>query len=472
MATASSGKTPKRTFAVVVAAGVLTVSGIGYATASEVTSKVKHTEVFGLVNKRVANDGGENILLVGSDDRTGLSKKERKKLHVGQNDYGRHTDSMMIMHIANDGSIGIVSIPRDSYTQIPAFTDAKGNTTAAVKEKINAAYSIGGPSLAVETVELATGVHIDHYAEINFGGFVKMVDGLGGVPVCTKTAIDDEKSNLHLPAGTTELNGTQALAYVRARYFDPSADIGRMKRQQAFLGSVFKTAMGPSVALNPPRLIGFLNAAAESVTTDEQMNKQAMWTLMSRMRGVSPSSISFQTVPLADDAAVAAAGGASGDVVWDPEKSAELFAKLKTGDALTDAPKAKSKVKTVEVAPSSISVTVRNGSDVSGLGTKASTDLAGLGFSVTGQAQNAANRNYSNTVIEYDPRYDTSVKTLQAALPGSELKQVDNLGHTFRVIVGSDYKGAANVSVAGGTASSAPSASDKPKTAADDLCAG
>jgi len=466
-ATSDARKRPRRrTVAVVVAAGVLAAAGIGYSAASEVTGQVQHVDVFNSVKNRPANDGGTNILLVGSDDRTGLSRKERKQLHVGQDDYGRHTDSMMLVHIADDGSIGVVSIPRDSYVDVPAHTGPTGVTSEGSKQKINAAYSIGGPSLAVQTVEQATGVHIDHYAEINFAGFVSMVDGLGGVPICTKAPIVDEKAGLDLPAGEQTLDGAQALGYVRARYFDPSADLGRMKRQQEFLGAMFNQATSPAVLINPPRLLTFLNSAAGSVTVDEDFSNSEMWSIMAKLRSVSPSAISFRTIPVGEELNVSGAGAV---VVWDEQKSQELFAKLKTGEALTGSgSKAKPATETVEVAPSEISIRVFNGSTVSGLGSKAAAELKSAGYAVTGAVLNASKSTGNETVIEYDPRYNTSVKTLQAAFPNATFKEVDNFGRIFRITVGSDYDGVKPVTVAGASAAADPS---EPKTAADDLCA-
>ncbi|NQU38211.1 MAG: LCP family protein, partial [Actinobacteria bacterium] len=410
-ATTDTPKRPRRrTVAVVLAAGVLAVSGIGYAAASEVTGQVQHVDVFESVKNRPDNDGGTNILLVGSDDRTGLSRKERKELSVGQGEYGRHTDSMMLVHIADDGSIGVVSIPRDSYVEIPSHTGASGITSKASKQKINAAYSIGGPTLAVQTVEQATGVHIDHYAEINFAGFVNMVDGLGGVPICTKTPIQDEKAGLDLPAGEQTLDGAQALGFVRARYFDPSADLGRMKRQQQFLGAMFNQATSPAVLINPPRLFTFLNSAAGSITVDEDFSNREMWNMMGKLRSVSPSAISFQTIPIGEEIN---AGGVGSVVVWDEQKSEELFAKLKTGAALTGPGSAKKSIQTVEIAPSEISIRVYNGSTVSGLGSKAAKELEAAGYGVTGTVLNASDSTGTETVIEFDSRYSTSVKTLE-----------------------------------------------------------
>lgn len=460
-------RSTRRLAAVIVAAGVLVASGVGYATASEVTSQVKHTEVFGLIPSRVANDGGQNILLVGSDDRTGLSRAERRKLHVGQDEYGRHTDSMMIVHVADDGSVGVVSIPRDSYVEIPAYTTANGKTISSTKQKINAAYSIGGPTLAVETVENATGVHIDHYAEINFGGFVDMVNGLGGVPICTKKPIVDEKAGLNLPAGAQTLDGAQALGYVRARYFDPSADLGRMKRQQTFLASMFKQAMSPATLLNPARLMLFLNGAAGSITVDENFSKQDMWALVAKMRSVNPSAISFQTIPLSDDAFEPGVGAV---VKWDEAQANDLFAKLKTGAALVEndpTPVGEE----VEVGPAAISVRVYNGSNVNGQGTKVISEMRAAGYQVVGTAANALKKTGETTVIEFDPRYDTSLKTLEAAFPDAEIKEVAGLGKTFRITVGSTFDGIKTVRVATPTPTATPSGGEATKTAADDPCA-
>lgn len=466
-APALRGKAPKRTIAIGLSAGVLAVSGIGYAAASQVTDNVNRVDVFSPLTDRASDGGGTNILLVGSDDRGTMTPEERKKLHVGQLDYGRHTDSMMIVHIADDGSVGVVSIPRDSLADIPTYTDpATGHTVSASHQKINAAYDIGGPTLAVETIEKNTGVHIDHYAEINFQGFVSMVDGLGGVPVCMKQPVDDPKSGLNLPAGETTLDGRNALAFVRARSFDPSADLGRMKRQQTFLGSLFNQATSAQVLLNPPRLIGFLKNAAGSITVDNEFSSGEMWGMIGSLRSISPSSMTFQTIPIAT---------AGNDVTWDQAKASELFAKLNSGDALVEQPKGTSAgAQAVTVAPSGVYVQFYNGSNVSGLGSKAQADMKAAGFVTVGVPANAPKQTNGKTIIQYDPRYDTSLKTVQAALPNAEIEEVHNLGKTFKVIVGSDYNGVGAITVEGVTTANPPGTSaasaDKPRTAADPIC--
>lgn len=460
MANDAKGHRLRRIF-VFVAAGVLAISGLGFATATAVTNNVKRVPVFGIDNNRPPNQGGTNILLIGSDDRSGLSTEERSRLHVGQSEYGKNTDSMMIVHLANDGSVGVVSIPRDSFVDIPSHTGPKGITTPASSQKINAAYSIGGPSLAVATIEKNTGVHIDHFMEINFAGFVAMVDGLGGVPLCIKSPIEDEKAGLNLPAGNQTLDGPQALGYVRARSFDPSADLGRMKRQQTFLGATFKRATSPAVLLNPPRMISFLNAIASSITVDNDFSDEEIWSVIARMRSVSPSNITFQTIPIGGEQSTSSAGDV---LVWDQTKANILFEKLRTGAPLYDA--STGPAVGVVTPPSEIAVQVFNGSDVKGLGATAAADLTKAGYNVQGAAQNAPEKTGDTTVIEYDPAFDTSVKTLEAAFPDAELKEVPGLGNVFRITVGDSYNGVRPVTVKG-----AATPGTKPKTAADDPCA-
>jgi hypothetical protein len=274
----------------------------------------------------------------------------------------------------------------------------------------------------------------------------------------------DEKAGLNLPAGEQTLDGPAALGYVRARYFDPSADLGRMKRQQVFLASMFKQVMSPSTLANPPRLIGFLNSAAGSVTVDENFSKRDMWTLAAKLRSVNPSNITFQTIPLSDDTYEPGVGSV---VKWDTTESAALFAKLKTGAAL-DESQAAPAGEVVEVAPGNIFVRVQNGSTVAGQATKVMNELRSAGYVVVGTAINAPKKTGEETVIEYDPNYDTSLKTLQAAFPGATVKEVEGLGRTFRITVGSTFDGIKAVHVV--TPEPASGGGESPKTVGDNPC--
>ena len=335
MPRARSSRARRPFLVIVVAAVILAFSGIGFAAATAATNNINRVPVFGLLDERADSDSGTNILMIGSDDRTGLSAEERSRLHVGQGDYGSNTDSMMIVHLADDGSVDVVSIPRDSLADIPEHTGPKGITSPASTQKINAAYSIGGPSLAVATVEKNTGVQIDHYMEINFAGFVSVVDSLGGVQLTLETPIDDEKAGINLSAGPQTLDGAEALGFVRARYFDPTSDLGRMQRQQQFIGATFKQALSPATLLNPVKLMTFLNATARAITVDDEFSNSEIWSLITRMRSVDPSQIVFQTVPVATDEEISGVGWV---VTWDKAKSEAMFERLRTGSSVAGTP--------------------------------------------------------------------------------------------------------------------------------------
>jgi LCP family protein required for cell wall assembly len=323
-----------RSIASALAATVLILAGISYAAAEEIYGQLDHADVFSPLANRPGDGPGMNILLVGSDDRSGLTDKERRQMHVGKGDFGRHTDTIMIVHVATDGSVQVVSIPRDSDVTIPAHTTENGQQVASESSaKINAAYSEGGPTLVVQTIEQNTGIFIDHYAEINFAGFVGMVDGVGGVPVCLPYAMNDKNAGLNLAAGKHTLKGDEALGYVRSRYVDATSDYGRMKRQQAFLLSMFNKATSPAMLANPVGMMLFLNSAGSSITVDAGLDRTALIGLLATAGGSTSSGIEFFTVPTTGSA------NSVGNEVWDPAKASEMFSKLASGESLAQ-PKA------------------------------------------------------------------------------------------------------------------------------------
>jgi len=215
-------------FALVLALLVVSVGTYFWA-----DSKLNHVSVLTDYAGRPPAGKGTNWLVIGSDSRQGLSKAQEQALHTGAAE-GSRTDSMMILHVGSNGNT-LMSIPRDSYVTIPAWTDSKGVKHSASKNKINAAYAFGDGPLLVKTIEYNTGLHIDHYAEIGFSGFVNVVDDLGGIHLCLDKAIVDQASGANLKAGCQDLNGTQSLAFVRERHQEASQDIARMKHQQGHL---------------------------------------------------------------------------------------------------------------------------------------------------------------------------------------------------------------------------------------------
>ena len=269
---------------------------------------------------------GHTYLLVGSDSREGLTAAQRKALGVGGDASGRRTDSIILVHTpGGSGKPVLVSVPRDSYLPIPGHG----------RNKVNAAFSIGGPKLLARTLEQATGLPIDGYVEIGFGGFAGVVDSLGGVDVCVKRAIKDAKAHIDLAKGCQTLDAKNALGYARARYSDPRGDLGRAERQRQLLGAIMKTAATPSTVLIPWRWWGFTHTAASSVVLGEDTSLPDTYRVLSTMRKVSSDQALSLVVPLSTTDATTAAGSS---VLWDEKRADALFTMLHDGTPLEQAP--------------------------------------------------------------------------------------------------------------------------------------
>ena len=259
---------------------------------------------------------GTNWLLVGSDSREGLSPQQQRDLATGGEIGSSRTDTILLVHVPELGSdtqTTMVSIPRDSYVPIPGHD----------KDKINAAFAIGGAPLLAQTVEQATGLRLDHYAEIGFGGFAALVDGLGGVTVCISTPIDDPLAGVALPAGCQKLDGRNALGYVRTRD-TPRADLDRMVNQRQFMSALLQRALSPAVWLDPWRWYSVSRAAVGALTVDQGDHA---WDLARLGWAVHRSTT--LTVPIGEFTD----SDAGSVVVWDHDAARALF------DALaSDAP--------------------------------------------------------------------------------------------------------------------------------------
>ena len=264
---------------------------------------------------RPAATPGQDWLLVGSDSREGLSDEQTKKLHVGHAK-GQRTDTIILLHIASSGPSTMVSLPRDSYVPIPGHG----------RNKLNAAYAFGGAPLLAQTVERVTGIRLDHYAEIGFGGFVGMTDAVGGVELCPKRNIRDKKSGLRVKKGCQEMDGVTALAYVRARYFDPRGDLGRVQRQQEFLGAIFHEATKPTSIVNPFQIVALGNAGTGSLTVDEDDGPIDLLRFGLAMRAIAGGKGTKTTVPIADPDFRTSAGSS---VRWDRQEALALFRSLR-----------------------------------------------------------------------------------------------------------------------------------------------
>jgi LCP family protein required for cell wall assembly len=259
---------------------------------------------------RPAAGAGQNWLITGSDSRAGLTRAQKRQLHTGS-DAGHRSDTILILHIpSNGGRAVLISLPRDSYVNIPGFGP----------NKINAAYSFGGPRLLAKTVQNNTGLRIDHYLGIGFGGLVNVVDAVGGVRMCLPTSIHDQASGLNLKAGCQTLDGAEALGYVRTRHQFANQDLQREQNQRLFLRALLRKMTSPATLLNPFASVPAAFGAAGAVKVDKGTHLYQLLQLALALRNPQTT-----TVPIANANFPTAAGDA---VLWDNARANQLFRDL------------------------------------------------------------------------------------------------------------------------------------------------
>ena len=417
---------------------VLASAGIGHAVVTSLDSGIARVDPFKDMKNRPEAGHGVNVLLVGTDGRDRITEEDRRKYRLGGAPC-HCTDTIMIAHISEDRErASVVSLPRDSYAETPAHTDeTTGEQHGTHPIKLNAAYAEGGPQLTVRTVESMTHVKIDHYLEVDFTSFMRTVDVLGGVNICTTTPLKDSYTGLDLAAGPHTLNGGQALQYVRSRHVDGASDLGRMQRQQRFLAALIAQATSSGVLLNPMKFRDVTRAVLGSVRADRGFGTDELLDLGRAMRNFSPSSSEFTTVPIGQMGYVVKGIGST--LKWDEAKSKKLFQSLRDDKPLAEHTVA-SRAPHVDVAPQQIQVQVENGTPTAGLGMRVDSALSAIGFHTTHQPATARDRAVRRTVVAYDPRWDRSAKSLAAALPGSELRPVKGQGPLLKVIAGADFQ--------------------------------
>jgi LCP family protein required for cell wall assembly len=369
--------------------------------------------------------GAENILLVGVDKRDDLTRQQQNRLKLGR-EAGQRTDTMMVIHLSEDHSqVTVVSLPRDTWTTIPGKGD----------HKINSAYQFGGPKLTKQTVEAATGLQINRYIEVNILGFIDVVDSLGGVTVCTPVPINDPKIALNLPAGTHQLNGVQALGYARTRATARS-DLDRIDRQQQVISALLNRALSADTLANPGKLASFVNSTLGTVKVDPD---DGLLGLATQLRDVSLEDVKFAEVPLANVDFKTPTGESA--VLWDKQAAKDMFGKINADQdpakpTPTPTPTVTPSGKPSPIAPGSISLTVKNGTLITGLGARTKAALVAYGFKVPDEPGNTAKKDYKKTVVRYAEGQEAAARVVGAAIPGAELKKADVEG--VEVIIGSD----------------------------------
>jgi LCP family protein required for cell wall assembly len=258
---------------------------------------------------RPASQPGTTYLLVGSDSREGLTAKQRRNLGTGKA-AGRRTDTIMLLHTGAGPNL-LMSIPRDSIVPVPGHGDTK----------INAAYAYGGAKLLVKTLENTTGIRIDDYVEIGFAGFVNVVDAVGGIKICPKSAMKDPLANLDIKKGCQDVNGKTALGYSRSRHTSALGDIDRARHQREVVSAVGSKVASPWTVINPVRYFRVASSGSDSLAVGKGTGPIATMKFAWAMTRVNGKSGLTCGVPIADLA-----------VHWDRERALELFGLIKKDD--------------------------------------------------------------------------------------------------------------------------------------------
>ncbi|MGW0703164.1 LCP family protein [Streptomyces sp. NPDC002867] len=246
-------------------------SGLGYVYI-KVDGNLEGVDIdqaLGTERPKNIDNGSMDILVLGSDSRAGANGA------YGTDEGAARADTAMVVHVyQGHKKAGVVSIPRDTLVERPECTDTEGAVHAgAPRAMFNTAYEVGGPACAVKTVEAMSGIRMDHYIEVDFTGFTKLIDELGGVEITTTRPIDDPKSHLSLPPGTHTLDGEQSLGLVRTRKsVGDGSDLGRIQLQQAFMKAFIEQVRNVGVFSNPKKLLDLADTGSKAITPDSELD--------------------------------------------------------------------------------------------------------------------------------------------------------------------------------------------------------
>ncbi len=306
---------PRRIFGVLALVVVVLIAG-GVATYFYLNGKLARGNFLADYAGRPAPGSGTNWLIAGSDSRQGLTTAQEHEYSTGQIQTTANglSDTIMILHIpAGGGRPILISVPRDSYVNIPGVG----------MDKINAAFSIGGPALLAQTIQSDTGLYINHFMDIGFGGFVNVVNAVGGVRICLPSAIHDQASGVNLNAGCQVLNGGQALAFVRDRHSFATQDLQREQDQRIFLAALLRKMTSAGVILNPFAALPAATGVASNLTVDQATQ---LYQLLSAARALRDPLTT--TVPIANANYYTPAGDS---VLWNNALASQLFSALQHG---------------------------------------------------------------------------------------------------------------------------------------------
>ncbi|MFE3461155.1 LCP family protein [Nocardiopsis aegyptia] len=379
-------------------------------------------------------EGVMNILIIGSDVRSG------ENAEYGDAE-GERPDTMLIASVNVDsGAATLVNLPRDLVVDLPGCEPSEGyEGMSAQSGMLNSAMTFGGVGCQWSTVEQVTGVHLDHFVMMDFGGFKDIVDAIGGVEMCVPQPIEDPKAHLTLDAGLQTLNGEDSLGYVRSRYGQgDGSDLSRIERQQEFMGAMLRQVLSSDVMASPVTVTNFLGAVTDSITTDEDLTIDTMADIAISMREVDLERVQFVTVP-------------NGQHPADPNRiimsdaAPALFEAVNNGTLMPEEEEEDAGGEEAEAAPdpSEISVEVLNNTGIEGLAGEVEGVLLGEGYTVTGTG-NPTERLPAATTVYYAPGEEAAADLLAGSLDQAATEEVAGLEQTLELVIGADWTGFAD----------------------------
>ncbi|WP_036567999.1 LCP family protein [Nocardia sp. BMG51109] len=430
--------------AVAAAAIVFIVTGFGWHSVDGLVSGIQRIGNLGLGG---AGDGATDILMVGIDSRTDargnpLSDDERAMLHAGD-ESGTNTDTLVLVRVPNDGrSATAVSIPRDSYVDIPGsggkgkINSVYGNASQASRDKLAGQGKTGadaerqateaGRQALIKSVANLTGITVDHYAEVSLLGFVLLTDAVGGVDVCLNDAVDEPLSGAEFPAGEQRLSGPEALSFVRQRHDLPRGDLDRIVRQQVFMAGLVQQALSARMLADPGKLRQLSDAVGRTIVLDEDWD---VVQFLQQLRDLSGGRVKFETIPVQDLNGTTADGESV--VKVDPSTVRSQVARM-----VDDKPKGSG-----AVDPSTVTADVFNAGGTPGMAGQVAQALVGKGFR-TGTVDNWIGGPVQSSRVLAGDTSDEKAKAVAQALGGLPVRAEAGLPEGApRVVLAGDYSG-------------------------------
>lgn len=406
------------------------------------------------------SSGSVTFLLMGSDERTGKGNKGYGSFE------GARSDTTMLVHVYPErDSAVVVSIPRDTLVDLPHCKDPDGRVLPRGRDRFNAAFDRGGPGCTIKTVEAMTGLTVDHFVVLDFNGFKRTIDALGGVEVCLTRPLQDTLSGVDLPAGRTRVSGEDALAFVRVRHnIGDGSDISRINRQQLFVSSLIQEVTDTGLLTDPLRVWRVLRESSKSIATNPELaDSQGLISLATSLSGLRPKDITFITLPWLPS-------GDGATIVADEAKADAIWAALAAERPWPPPPTMGADGTRLKVVPGEIRVDVHNATGVDGEAANAAEDLTTQGFQIG--AIDARLKLSSVTTIRHTADQFQSARTLQAAVPGSLLREVPTGGAALDLVLGTNYEGVADIQVKASRTGSGVAGTQPGTTAAQDICTG